>query len=208
MYGCESWTIKKAEHWRIDAFVLWCWRLLRVHWTTRRSNQSILKIIPECSLEGLMVKLKLQYLATWYEELTHWKRPWCWERLRVGGKGDDWGWDGWMASLPQWTWVWVNSGSWWWTGRPGMLQSIGLQRSNTTEWLNWTEPHKNDEFDSSVYIHIFNVIWFLQLLHKVAPDWNSPQYLSCLHLTKMTWNYYFMNDTYRINAIHIICISK
>ena len=80
-------------------------------------------------------------LATWCEELTHWKRPWCWERLRTGGEGDDRGWDGWMASLTQWTWVWVNSGSWWWTGRPGMLQSMGSQRVGH-DWateLNWTE---------------------------------------------------------------------
>ena len=129
MYGCESWTIKKAERRRIDAFELWCWRrLLRVPWTARRSNQSILKeISPGRSLEGLMLKLKLQTLATWCEELTHWKRPWCWERLRAGGEGDDrgWGWDGWMASPTRWTLVWVDSGSWYWTGRPGMLQSMG-----------------------------------------------------------------------------------
>ena len=107
MYGCESWTIKKAEHQRIDAFELWCWRrFLRVPWTARRSNQSILKeISPGCSLEGLMLKLKLQSLATWCEELTHLKRPWCWERLKVGGEGDDRGWDGWMASPTQRTWV-------------------------------------------------------------------------------------------------------
>ena len=97
MYRCENWTIKKAEYQRIDAFELWCWRrLLRVPWTARRSNQSILKeISPKCALEGLMVKLKLQYFATWCEELTHWKRPWCWERLKAGGEGDDRGWDGW-----------------------------------------------------------------------------------------------------------------
>ena len=91
MYRYESWTIKKAEHRRIDAFELWCWRrLLSVPWTARRSNHSILKkISPEYSLEGLMVKLKLQYLGTWCKELTHWKRPWCWERLRAGGEGDD-----------------------------------------------------------------------------------------------------------------------
>ena len=96
IYGCEIWTIKKAEHQRIDAFELWCWRrLLRVPWTARRSNQSILKeISPQYSLEGLMLKLKLQYLATWWEELTPWKRPWCWERLKAGGEGDDRGWDG------------------------------------------------------------------------------------------------------------------
>ena len=67
-------------------------------------------------------------LATWWEELTHWKRPWCWVRLKAGGDGDGRGWDGWMASLTQWTWVWVNSGSWWWTGMPGVLQSMGSQR--------------------------------------------------------------------------------
>ena len=79
MYGYQSWTIKKGEHWRIDAFELWCWkRLLRVPWTARRSNQSIPKeISPGCSLEELMLKLKLQYLATWFKELTHVKRPWC-----------------------------------------------------------------------------------------------------------------------------------
>ena len=89
MYGCESWTIKKAEHWKTDGFELWCWRgLLRVPWTTRRSNQSILKeISPEYSLEGLILKLKLPTLAIWCEELTYGKRSWCWERLKAGEKG-------------------------------------------------------------------------------------------------------------------------
>ena len=130
MYGCDSWAVKKAEHWKIDAFELWCWRrLLRVSWTARRSNQSILKeITPGCSLEGLMLKLKLQSLATWCEELTHWKRPWCWEGLGAGGEGGDRGWDGWMASLTQWAWVWVSSGSLLWTRRPDVLQLLGSQR--------------------------------------------------------------------------------
>ena len=94
MYGCESWIIKKAEHWRIDAFELWYWsRLLRVPWTARRSNLSILKeVSPEYSLEGLMLKLKL--FGHLIKELTHWKSPWCWERLKAGGEGDDRGWDG------------------------------------------------------------------------------------------------------------------
>ena len=107
MYGCESWTVKKAKRWRIDAFELWCWRrLLRVPWISKRSNQSILKAIgPEYSLEGMMLSWNSNTLATWCEELTHWKRPWCWERLKVGGEGDDRGWDGWMASPTQWTWV-------------------------------------------------------------------------------------------------------
>ena len=78
-------------------------------------------------------------LATWCEELTHLKRPWCWERRRAGGEGDDRGWDGWMASPTQWTWVWVNSMSWWWIGKPGMLWSIGSQRvrHNWATELNW-----------------------------------------------------------------------
>ena len=80
-------------------------------------------------------------LATWCEELTHWKRPWCWERLKAGGEGDNRGWDGWMASPIWWTWVWANSRSWWWTRKPGMLQSVGLQRARH-DWvtkLNWTD---------------------------------------------------------------------
>ena len=122
MYGCESWTIKKAERWRIDAFELWCYRrLLRVPWFVRIYNQSILKeISPAYSFEGLMLKLQFQYLATWCEELTHLKRPWWWERLKAG-EGDDRGRDGWMASLIWWTWVWASSGSWWRTGKPGVL---------------------------------------------------------------------------------------
>ena len=109
---------------------MWFWRrLLRIPWTARRSNQSILKeISPENSLEWLMLKLKLHTLATWCEEPTHLKRPWCWERLKVGEEGDNRGWDGWMVSPTQWTWVWVNYGSWWWTGGPGMLQSMGSQK--------------------------------------------------------------------------------
>ena len=100
MYGCENWTVKKAEHQRIDPFDLWCLkRLFRVPWTSRRSNQSILKeISPGCSLEGLMLKQNSSTLATPCE-LTHWKRLWCWEGLGAGGEGDDRGWDGWMASL-------------------------------------------------------------------------------------------------------------
>ena len=128
----ESWMSKNV------AFEQWCWRrLLRVPWTARRLNQSILKeISPEYSLEVLMLKLKLQYFSFKSsksfsfrgEELANWKRPWCWERLKAGGEGDHRGWDGRMASMTQWTWVWVSSGSWWWTGKPGVLQSIGLWR--------------------------------------------------------------------------------
>ena len=135
MYGCESW---KAEHRRIDAFELWCWRrLLRVPWTTRRPNQSILKeISPEYSLEGWMLKLKLQYFGHLMQR-TDW--PWCWERLKAGEEGDDRGWDGWMASPTRWIWVWASSGSWWWTGKPGVRQSMMSQRVRQ-DWvteLSW-----------------------------------------------------------------------
>ena len=130
IYGCESWTIRKAECWRIDVFDLWCWRrLLRVPWTARRSNQSILKeISPEYSRKRLMLKLTLQYFGHLMWKLTHWKRPWWWKRLKAEGEGDNRGWDGWMTSPTQWTWVWASSGRWWGTGKPGMLQFMGLQR--------------------------------------------------------------------------------
>ena len=142
MYGCESWTIKTAECRRIDAFEVWCWRrLLRVPWTARRSNQSILKeISPGCSVERLMLKLKLQSFGHLMWRANLFERPWCWERLRAGGEGDDRGWDGWMASLTQWTWVWVDTSSWWWTWRAGMLWFMGLQKAGHG-WVtepNWT----------------------------------------------------------------------
>ena len=131
MYGCENWTIKKAEHRRIDYFKLWCWRrLLRVPWTASRSNQSILKEInPEYSLEGLMLKLKPQIL--WLPDVKNWligKNP-------DAGKGwrqdEKWVTENemcWMASPTEWTWVWASSRRWLWTGKPGMLQSMGSQR--------------------------------------------------------------------------------
>ena len=143
MYGCESWTIKRAECWRMDAFELWYRRrLLRVPWTARRSNQSILKEInPGCSLEELMLKLKLQYFShlMW--------RPDSFEKTLMLGKIE-----GrrtrrqqriryWMASLTRWTWVWVDSWSCSWTGTPGVLQFMGSQRVRH-DWvtdLNWTE---------------------------------------------------------------------
>ena len=141
MYGCESWTIKKAEHRRIDAFELWCWRrLLRVPGAAR-SNWSILKeISPEYSLEGLKLKLNFQYFG-----YLMWRTDWLEKtlmlrRLKAGGEGEDRGWDGWMASPIWWTWVWASSRSWWCTGKPGVLQSTGLQRADTTEWLKWTQP--------------------------------------------------------------------
>ena len=141
MYGCESWTIKKAECRRIDVFELLCWRrLLRVPWTARRSNQSILKeSVLDIHWKDWRWSWNSNTLATWCKELTHWKRPWCWERLGAEGEGDDRGRDGWVALLIQWTWVWASSGSWWWTERPGECSSWGSKESDTTERLNWTE---------------------------------------------------------------------
>ena len=142
MYGCESWTVKKAERQIIDAFELWCWRRLL-------SSLDCKEIQPVHS-EGDQpwdffkrndAKAETSTLATSCKELTHWKRLWCWEELETGEEGDDRGWDGWMASLTRWTWVWVNSGSWWWTGRPGMLRFMGSQKVGH-DWatgLNWTE---------------------------------------------------------------------
>ena len=129
MYGCETEIIKKAELWGIHSFELCYWRrLLRVPWTTRRSNQSILKEInPEYSLKGLTLKPNLRYLDLWCEEQAHWKRPWCSERLNAEEE-DDRGWDGWMTSLTQRTWIWVSSGRWWRIGKPGMLQFMWSQR--------------------------------------------------------------------------------
>ena len=120
----ESWVLKNLYFWT----VVWR-RLLGVPWTARRSNQSKLKeVSPEDSLEGQMLNWNSNALATWCKELTHLKRPWFWEILRAEGEGDDRGWDGWMASPMQRTWIWVCSGNWWWIGKPGMLQSMGLQR--------------------------------------------------------------------------------
>ena len=136
MFGCESWTIKKTELQRIDAFELWSWRRLwRVPWTARKSNQSILKeISPEYSLEEQMLKLKLQNFSH-----LMWKTDSLEKTLMLGKieGGRRRGWDDWMASLMQWTWVWVSCWSWWWTGRPGVLQSTGSQ--SQTQMINWTE---------------------------------------------------------------------
>ena len=131
MYRCESWTLKKTKHWRIDAFKLWCWKSLKspLHW------KEIKLVNPKGNRPWIFIgrmdaeaEVQVFCLATWCEDLAHWKRHWCWERLKAGGEGDNRGWDGWMASLTQWTWVWANSGRQWRTGKPGMLQSMGSQR--------------------------------------------------------------------------------
>ena len=154
MYGCESWTIKKAERWRIDVFELRCWRrFLRVPWTARRSKQSILKeISPECLSEGLLLKLKLQYFGHLMWRTDSFEKTLMLGKIEAEGEADDRGWDGWMASPTQWTWVWVNSGSWCWTVRPDVLQSMGLQRVGQ-DWetkLNWTRDRTHASYSGSV----------------------------------------------------------
>ena len=146
MYGCDSWTIKKAENWRIDAFEVVLEKTLESFLDCKeiqpvypKGNQSWI-FIGRTDVEAETVIL----LATWCKERTHWKRPWCWERLKGRGERVDRGWDGWTASPTQWTWVGVSSRSWWWTGKPGVLQSMGSQRvkHNWATELNWTELNK------------------------------------------------------------------
>ena len=138
MYGCESWTIKKAEHWKIDAFELWYWgRLLRVPWTARRSNQSIIKELSlEYSLEGLL--LKLQYFGHLMWRADSLEKTLMLGKI-AGGEGVNRRQDGCMTLLIQWTWVWANSARWWRTGKPGMLQSMGSQRGGH----DWTTKNFN-----------------------------------------------------------------
>ena len=143
MYGCESWTDYK-ESW---ASKNWCFQIVVLEKTLESPMdcKEIQPVHPKGDQSWVFIgRTDVEAetpntLATWCEELTHLKRPWCWERLRAWGEGDDRGWDGWMASLTQWTWVWVDSRSWWWTGRPGVLWFMGLQRVRQ-DWateLNW-----------------------------------------------------------------------
>ena len=170
----ESWALKN------QCFELWCWRrLLRVPWTVRTSNQSILRrSVLNIHWKDWCWNWNSNILVTWCKELTHLKRPGYWERLKAGGEGDDRGWDGWKAS-PTWqTWVWANSGSWWWTGGPGVLQFMGLQRVRH-DWvteLNWL-------------IHLFishrpstSVVWWLA---------------SVLCLISVTWIFLFSGHTWK-----------
>ena len=194
MYGWESWTIKKAEHRGIDAFELWCWRrLLRVPWTSRRSNQPILKeISPEYSLEGLMLKLNSYTLATWYEELTL-EKTLMLGKIEGRREGDHRGWDGLIASLTPWTWVWANSGSWCWTEKPGGLQSMGLQESDTTERLNRTEHQRIDAFELYCWRRPLRVPWTARrsnqsILKEISPEYSLEGLMLKLNsYTLATW---------------------
>ena len=143
MYGYESWTIMKAECQRINDFELWCWRRVwRVPWIARRCSTSLRRPVLIVHWKDWCWSWNFNTLATWCEELTHLNRPWCWERSKMEGEGEDRGWNCWMASLTQWIQVSASfGGGWWWTGRPGVLPSMGSQRVGH-DWvteLNWTE---------------------------------------------------------------------
>ena len=166
MYGCESWTIKKAECWRIDAFKLWCWRrLLRVPWTARISNQSILKeISPEYSLEGLMLKLKLQYFGHLMRRADLFEKTLMLGKIEGERKGDDRGWDGWMASPTQWAWVWVN-----WElvmDREAWCAAVHGVAKSRTQLSDWTELNPNT---LTHYPHIFTCTHITQICFISLP---------------------------------------
>ena len=161
MYGCESWTIKKAEHWRTDAVELWSRRRhLRLPRTARTNKSVIKEINPEYSLEGQCWSWNSNTLATWCEELTHWKRPWCWERSKAGGEGNNRGWDGWMASPTRRTWVWPGSRRWWRTG--DAVQGVAKSWTRLSDWTVTTTSIN---------------IWFVHFFTKLNPSWGSLSYV-------------------------------
>ena len=170
--------------------------------TARKSNQPILKSVLNIHWKDWCWSWNSNTLATWCEELTHWKRPWCWERLRAGGEGYYRGWDGWMASPTWWTWVWVNSGSWWWTGRPGMLQSMGSQRvrHNWATELNWTSYNKkNLEMKVKMY-HFVVVVWSLSPVWLWDPrDCSMPDFTISWSLCKFMFSELVMLSNHLIN---------
>ena len=181
MYGYESWTIKKAELRRIDAFELWCWRrVLRVPWAARRSNQSILKeISPGCSLEGQILKMKLQYFGHLMQRTDSFEKTLKLGKIEGRRRRDSRGWDGWMASPTQWACFWVDSGSW--TRRPGMLRITRSQRArhNWVTELNWTFCLKTILLVVCIYlfIYLFTLEWhtFYSIL---LPCWKCHEPLS------------------------------
>ena len=139
MYGHESWTTKKVECQRIDAFELWCWRrLLRVPWTASRSNQSILReVSPEYSLEGQILKVKLWYFDHLMQRTNSLEKTLMLGKIK-GRRRRGWQRMRWLDGITDsWTWIWASSGSWGWTGKLGILQSMELQRVRSTEQLNW-----------------------------------------------------------------------
>ena len=154
----ESWVPKNWCFWTV---------VLRVPWTVGKSNQSILKeISPGCSLEGLLLKLNSNTLATWCEELTHLKRSWCWERLKMGGEGDNLGWDGWMASLIQWMCVWASSWRRWSTGKPGMVQLLGSKRVGP----DWVTEQQGEEKIINLVLYSERLLKSFNVYYKMHPN--------------------------------------
>ena len=139
----------------------------------RRANQSILEeVSPEYLLEGLSWSWNYNTLTTWCKELTHWKRLWCCEGPKAGGKEDDRGWDVWIASSISWTWVWVSSGSWWWTGKPGVLQSMGSQRVGH-DWVT----ELTDQMAKCKQVQCLGRMWVSRGFYTLTVDWELPLHL-------------------------------
>ena len=190
----EGWTPKNL----MPLNQLKCWRrLLRVSWTARRPKKSILKEInPECSQEGLMLKLKLQYFDHLMQRAAHWKRLWCWERLKAGGEGGKRGWDGWMASLTLWAWVWASSGRQWRSGKPGVLQSMVPQRVRHDWVTEQQQSHKHpklrmvqiDSNHPSLSMHNTIYLWVLLIINLNVSQ-TVDFYFHCHH--SATNDYYF-----------------
>ena len=230
MYGCESWTMKKAERRRIDAFELWCWRrLLRVPWTARRSNQSILKeISPGIFLEGMMLKLKLQYFGHLMWRVDTLKRFWCWEGLGAGGEGtteDEMaGWHHWLDGRESgWT-LGVGDGQ----GGLACCDWWGRKESDTTERLNWTELKTNranvvnsncrssflchhgnlrslsyKKFSLSLYMSLILYSCFCSVVMKILCLNRSVLSFICLYILTMSLFYNYDIDRYNYITIHI-----
>ena len=178
MYGYESWTIKKGERWKNQCF--WTVVLEKIL-ESPLDCKEIQSVHPKGNQSWIFIgrtwcwSWNSNSLATWCEELTHWKRPWCWERLKAGGEGDDRGRDGSMASLTQCAWVWVNSGSWWWTGMPGVLQSMGSQRVR----LDWVTELKCWHL---AFLSLFDCLFSLVL----------PLFLPTFLLRYGSWTFFFI----------------
>ena len=162
MYGCESWTIKKAEHQKIDAFVLWCWRRLLESLGLQGdpTSPSYRKSILNIHWKDWCWSWNSNTLATWCGELNHSKRPWFWEWLKAGGEGEDRGWDGWMASLTQWTWVWVNGElvmdreAW-----RAAVHGVTKSQTQLSNWTDWTEQ--------STYPHAMIWVLFIPFINTI-----------------------------------------
>ena len=156
MYGCESWTVKKAEHWRMDAFELWCWRrLLRVPWHCKETQP----VHPKGNQSWISTgrtDAEPEPAILWPPDAKNWftgKDSDAVKRLKAWREADNWGWDGWMASPTWWTWVQVSSRSWWWTGKPGVLQSMGSQTAGH-DWATELNNSKASVHQQSVSLMV------------------------------------------------------